>query len=287
MSGSDRLLLDLMVTIALREKKGGEFEGFFTAAAIELWGDDFEPWKPQGPLGDFKCDGYRISEGTVFQCNAPEQFVASTVASKIQKDFEGALSHFSGRMKRWIFVHNQRETPARANELVHELREKYPGVVIKVWTSGHVARELRNLSDTALKSLFPNFSLGHEFSETMTHYLNQIRPPIPASSESTDALPSNRNAFNEAMDTLGETDREVRRRLLGYSRWLDPATKNEIVSRILARGFDETVIIVNAQRLHDEQLLIITDNHYLPLDENICQQAADTLIDEFLAELDT
>ncbi|MBY3136533.1 hypothetical protein [Rhizobium laguerreae] len=45
MSGSDRLPLELMVIIALLEKKG-EFEGFFTNAANELWGDDFEPWKP-------------------------------------------------------------------------------------------------------------------------------------------------------------------------------------------------------------------------------------------------
>lgn len=49
MSGSDRLPLELMVIIALLEKKG-EFEGFFTNAANGLWGDDFEPWKPRGPL---------------------------------------------------------------------------------------------------------------------------------------------------------------------------------------------------------------------------------------------
>jgi hypothetical protein len=49
MSGSDRLLLELMVIIAFLKGKG-EFESFFTDAAIELWGDDFETWKPRGPL---------------------------------------------------------------------------------------------------------------------------------------------------------------------------------------------------------------------------------------------
>src|SRR5690349_1168859 len=104
MSGTDRLLLSLMIKFALLDKKGAAFEQFFTAAAIELWGDDFEPWKPQGKYGDYKCDGYRRSTQTVFQCNAPEQFVARDVEGKIEKDFEGARAAFGNRMKVWIFV---------------------------------------------------------------------------------------------------------------------------------------------------------------------------------------
>ncbi|WP_027666117.1 hypothetical protein [Rhizobium leguminosarum] len=289
MSVSDRLLLDLMVMDALRDKKGGEFERFFTTAAIELWGDDFEPWKPQGPLGDFKCDGYRISDQTVFQCNAPEQFVASSVASKIERDFEGALANFPNRMQRWVFVHNQSETPARANAQVHKLREDYPDVEIRVWTAIHLRQQIRALSDGALRNLFPGFSPGHEFSEPMKRYLesaiDQTRPPIPT--DTTEPQPSNTNVFHETMDTLAEADREVRRRLLGYSRWLDPAPIIEVNARIVAQGFEETMIISNAQRLHNEKLLAITDNHYLSLDDEVCQQAADTLMFEFLAELQT
>ncbi|PQZ39517.1 hypothetical protein CQ059_23400 [Brucella pseudogrignonensis] len=39
----------MTVIIRLLEKKG-EFEVFFTNAAIELWGDNLEPWKPRWPL---------------------------------------------------------------------------------------------------------------------------------------------------------------------------------------------------------------------------------------------
>lgn len=287
MSGSDRLLLDLMVIDALRDKKGGDFERFFTTAAIELWGDDFEPWKPQGRLGDFKCDGYRISTKTVFQCNAPEQFVAGTLASKIEKDFEGALANFGDRMKIWIFVHNQNETPAKAVDLLHQLREKHPDVELKIWTLTHLVREIRNLSDAALRNLFPGFSLGHEFSEPMEQFIasrfGQSHPPLPT--EVAGAQRSNRNNLNEAMDSLGEIDREVRRRLLGYSRWFDPATKSEVNDKIMAHGFEEAVIVVNAQRLHDQNILAITEYHYLVVAEDICQQAADTLMEEFVAEL--
>ncbi|NKL91692.1 hypothetical protein [Rhizobium leguminosarum] len=288
MSGSDRLLLDIMVHSALRDKKGGEFERFFTAAAIELWGDDFEPWKPQGNLGDFKCDGYRISEKTVFQCNAPEQFVAGTVAAKIEKDFEGALEKFGARMERWIFVHNQTETPARAANLLHELRQRHPELELKIWTLPHLSREIRALGDAALRNLFRGFSVGHEFSEPMEEFIagkfGQSRPPLPL--EIVTPEPSNHGALYDAIDRLGDIDREVRRRLLGYSRWFDPATKAEVEQRLQARGYEKDVILANARRLHDENLICITENHYLAVANDICQQAAETLLDELTGELE-
>lgn len=289
MSESDSLILDLLVKVAMLDKKGGEFEKFFTAAAIELWGDDFEPWKPQGRLGDFKCDGYRISTKTVFQCNAPEQFVAHTVASKIENDFVGALDNFGDRMKTWIFVHNQAETPSRALDLLHKLRGKHPDIELRVWTSSHLAREIRSLSDAAKRNLFPGSLSGNKVSEEMEQFIackfGQSHPPLPEAM--AQPQPSNRNEFNEAMDKLGDIDREVRRRLLGYSRWLDPAPKSEVNGRITSHGFTESVIAVNAKRLQDEKLLIITENHYLAAADSICQQAAETVMDEFLAELDS
>ncbi|MBY5863194.1 hypothetical protein [Rhizobium leguminosarum] len=288
MSGSDRLLLDIMLHSALRDKKGGEFERFFTAAAIELWGDDFEPWKPQGNLGDFKCDGYRISEKTVFQCNAPEQFVAGTVAAKIEKDFKGALEKFGARMERWIFVHNQTETPARAANLLHGLRQRHPKLELKIWTLPHLSREIRALSDAALRNLFRGFSMGHEFSEPMAEFIagkfGQSRPPLPTEIVSPEL--SNQGALYDTIDRLGDIDREVRRRLLGYSRWFDPATKAEVERRLEARGYERDAILANAQRLHDENLICITENHYLAVASDICQQAAETLLDEFTGELE-
>ena len=94
MPGADRALFAVMLELALLEKRGQAFEDFFVLAGTTLWGRDFEPWRPQGHLGDMKCDGYRISEKTVFQCNAPEKFDASKVATKIQVDFAGARDNF-------------------------------------------------------------------------------------------------------------------------------------------------------------------------------------------------
>ncbi|BAV51547.1 Uncharacterized protein MLTONO_6645 [Mesorhizobium loti] len=289
MSGSDRLLLSLLIKSALLEKKGAEFERFFTSAAIEIWGEDFEPWKPQGRYGDFKCDGYRRSTLTVFQCNAPEQFAAREVEGKIERDFEGARAHFGNRMTRWIFVHNQRETPAKANELLHKLRERYPNIDLVIWTLGHLEREILALPNTALRNLIPGFVDGQEFSpdfdELLSRRYDQSTPPTPPA-QPPPAAPANINALHDALHGLSHEDEEVRRRLLGYSWWFDPATKAEVHGRIAKLGHQDDIVVLNAQRLEQAGLIKVTDNHYLPIVEEVCLQAADSLMGELLQELD-
>ena len=84
MPGADRALIVVLLENALLKKNGHAFEDFFVEAGTALWRQDFEPWRPQGRLGDMKCDGYRISEKAVFQCYPPEQFDASKVAGTIE-----------------------------------------------------------------------------------------------------------------------------------------------------------------------------------------------------------
>lgn len=52
----------------LAKRKGNEFQDFFIAIGHHSWAPDFEGRRPQGPIGDKKCDGYRPSNSTVFQC---------------------------------------------------------------------------------------------------------------------------------------------------------------------------------------------------------------------------
>lgn len=96
----------------------------------------------------------------------------------------------------------------------------------------------------------------------------------------------NRLALDAALDNLGEDDRDVRRRLLGYSRWYEPASKAEVFEKLTVFGHDQGLVETNAQRLHEADLIQITENHYLPLNEEICQQAAESLKAEFLQELE-
>ena len=51
-------------------------------------------------------------------------------------------------------------------------------------------------------------------------------------------------------------------------------------------GHGQELVKHIAQGLHDANLIQITENYYLPLNEKICQQAAESLMAEFLQELE-
>ena len=60
---------------------------------------------PMGIKADLKCDGRRISTGTIFQCYAPYQTDAAQLNKKIDEDFRGAYKNWSN-MVEWVLVHN-------------------------------------------------------------------------------------------------------------------------------------------------------------------------------------
>lgn len=290
MPGGNRVLIGFTLALALLERKGQAFEDFFVQAGNTLWGADFEPWKPQGQFGDFKCDGYLASEKTVFQCNAPEQFVAWKVSDKIRKDFDGARNHFGNSMQKWVFVHNQKEgLPATAGMLLTRLRDEYPNITIEPWAPNELIRRLRQLPDNELENLFPELikelSLDDAIIDMLEDGIKEQRATtLVAAVEPQDRM--NRHTLDDALDRFDDDDRDVRRRLLGYSRWYDPAKKAEIYEKLAGFGYERGLVENNAGRLHDASLIKITENHYLPLDEEICQRAAESLMDEFLRELE-
>ena len=78
----------------------------------------------------------------------------------------------------------------------------------------------------------------------------------------------------------------MRRRVLGYTLWNQPATKVEIFEKLAVLGHDQKLVEDNAQRLQGAELIQITENYYLPLNQDVCQQAAESLMDEILRDLE-
>lgn len=116
------------------EKKGTAFQDWFVQLAGNALGAQFEPVRPYGKQGDLKCDGRDSSTGTVFQAYAPAEMKDTEVMAKIQADFHGALEHWGGGLKRWVFVHNDsRGLPPKAQQLLERLREQNPGIEIEQW----------------------------------------------------------------------------------------------------------------------------------------------------------
>ena len=97
---------------------------------------------------------------------------------------------------------------------------------------------------------------------------------------------SDRGILDDELDKYSEHDRDLNLRLLAYTRWYDPANQTEIQAKMLKHGHAREFVEIYARRLQDDGLIKITENHYLPLNEEVCQQAAESLTPEFLLELE-
>ncbi len=290
MPGADRVLINVMLENALLKKNGQAFQDFFVLVGTTLWRQDFEPWSPQGRFGDLKCDGYRISDKTVFQCYAPEVFTPQKVIAKMQTDFAGARDAFGNKMRKWVFVHNRdRGLYPTINMLISELREEHRTITIETWGPTNLIQLLLDLPENDLGILFPTLVKEQQFTAATWKTIEEVAKSNRISAPGFDVKPQsqmNRLALDGALDDLEEVDREVRRRVLGYSRWYDPAAKTRVFQILATFGHGRELVENNAQRLRDDGLIQITENHYLPLNEEICQQAAESLLDEFLRELE-
>ncbi|MFY8095253.1 MAG: ABC-three component system protein [Niveispirillum sp.] len=91
-----------------KDLEGDAFETRFQSIAKSLWQEDFTPTIPMGVRGDLKCDGFRASTGTVYQCYGPRYGQANVdgALAKIDADFRGAKAHWGPRLREWKFVVN-------------------------------------------------------------------------------------------------------------------------------------------------------------------------------------
>ena len=138
----------------LREK-GKAFETFFARVMAHGYTGDFEPVRPYGPKGDLKCDGFRPSDGTVFQSYAPDSTKLSDLLAKINEDFEGARTHWGVKMKRWEFVHNDvRGLPAEAIKKLEDLRTANLTIEIAVFGEAEMRKVVMGLALHQLEDLF-------------------------------------------------------------------------------------------------------------------------------------
>ena len=94
-----RCVSSVEISAGFLPKKGEEFQNWFANLAGYAYGEDFEKIGPHGKYGDSKCDGRRLSTGTIFQCYAPETIDLNRMAKKIKSDFTGATAHWSDFMK--------------------------------------------------------------------------------------------------------------------------------------------------------------------------------------------
>jgi hypothetical protein len=138
----------------LREK-GKSFESLFARVMGHGFPGDFEQVRPYGPRGDLKCDGFRASDGTVFQSYAPDSMRLTALLKKIDEDFNGAASHWGTKMRRWEFVHNDvRGLPAEAVQKLEEIRVAHGSTEISEFAYSELRQVVMGLAVHQLEDLF-------------------------------------------------------------------------------------------------------------------------------------
>lgn len=155
MDETQRYFYGLLFENAFLREKGKAFETLFARVMNHAFPADFQTIRPYGSKGDMKCDGYRASDGTVFQCYAPDSTKLADLLAKIDEDFHGAVAYWSDRMRRWEFVHNDvRGLPAEAAKKLGDLGTANPTIAITTFAEAEMRNVVMGLTLHQLEDLF-------------------------------------------------------------------------------------------------------------------------------------
>ena len=128
---------------------GLAFQDLFSDLMEVAHPGDFDRIRPRGSLGDGKCDGRLVSDGTIFQCYAPRSLDLPTLKKKVNDDFDGALKEWPG-MKRWVLVHNDLDGVDKATAQQLDAKRAASGLRIEQWGTQRLISVLHTLDpDTA------------------------------------------------------------------------------------------------------------------------------------------
>lgn len=150
-----RHLFQLKFRIAFLESQGKAFEDLFSRIMGHAYTGDFQAVRPYGNKGDLKCDGYRASDKSVYQCYAPRTTKLDKLQAKVDADFNGAVAHWGPRMARWTFVHNDDEgIPADAVQQLSDLGTANPTVSLGQMNYPELFQITMALNPIQLEDLF-------------------------------------------------------------------------------------------------------------------------------------
>lgn len=108
---------------------------------------EFMQIRPYGNIGDRKCDGLFIADGTIFQVYSPDELTQAEVKRKIDEDLDGAVDHWGERMKEWFFVYNvRRGLPPDIPGLLQEKKAQYPKLTLNHLSSDALWEIARGLT---------------------------------------------------------------------------------------------------------------------------------------------
>ena len=122
-----------------------DFEQLFQDVAARAQGQ-FVRIRPYGRVGDRKIDGLCWGDGTAYQVYSPDEMKEADTRHKIEEDLAGAVAHWKGELKRWVFVYNvRRGVPADVMGCLQAQRQKYPDITIESLSNDDLWKIVRSL----------------------------------------------------------------------------------------------------------------------------------------------
>ena len=220
-------LLQVKYEIAIRT--GITFQDFFVQIASQLWGTDFEARRPQGKLGDGKCDGYRVSKKQIFQAYGTRKMQAPALEAKIQEDFDGALKEFGGDMKMWTLVHNDSDgLPRTSHDLIIALRKKHPAMEIEVVGAPQLLSMADDIPEKKWPLLCPNLPSDRDLRRVQFKEIDEVVMAISTAAIDPDQVPLR----IPSLEKLSYNN---------FSPFVAAALKQgEIVARTVGKYFEDT-----------------------------------------------
>ncbi|HXW71009.1 MAG TPA: ABC-three component system protein [Methylocella sp.] len=224
--------------------KGKAFETFFARVMAHGFTGDFEPVRPYGPKGDLKCDGFRPSDGTIYQSYGPDHMKLADLLVKIDEDFYGAIEHWGLKMRRWEFVHNDvRGLPAEAVRKLDDLRVAHPNIDLSVFGEAEMRQVVMALALHQLQDLFGavpsqrtleklDFAALKPVLAAIQRQVPNADPPIAAPSP----LKLQNNRLSDDAAALLRQGR-MREKLVQdfFDRWPDPSFGEDIAEAFRTR----------------------------------------------------
>lgn len=170
-------MFELSLRLAFHERRGDEFQVFFSRLMGLRYPTEFIATRPWGNLGDRKCDGYHRPTRTLFQCFAPNDVALADTLGKMKEDFEGALPHQVTFWDQWVFVHNAPEgrLPTDVGQLLVKLQQDHPGVMANAWGFYALRKLALELNEVDLRSLLPSIPTPPDFADLG---LRDIKPIV-------------------------------------------------------------------------------------------------------------
>ncbi len=180
-----------LLELQLRKRHGVAFQDFLSDFMGILHPGDFIRVKAHGRLGDGGMDGFRQSDGTLFQCYGAHNGHVQNhkhVCEKLAEDFEKARLTTPG-MKRWLFTHNLIDIPHPVVKSFLELKSSIEPLGIEAGLFGYdnFRSLLPGLTDDQLEDLIGVAVYSKIDTERLPENVNLIIERVMASMDSPEA----------------------------------------------------------------------------------------------------